>query len=74
MMKRNEGYALSYVLVILLVLSLIAVSVLSPPLRNLQNQQIQYHEIEMFQPSLCVSSVHSFSSSCDRTASALSAK
>ena len=39
MMKRNEGYALSYVLVVLLVLALIAVSVLSPPLRNLQNQQ-----------------------------------
>ena len=39
MFKRNEGYALSYVLVVLLVLCIIAISVMSAPLRNLQMQQ-----------------------------------
>ena len=39
MFKRNDGYALSYVLVVLLVLCIIAVSVMSAPLRNLQMQQ-----------------------------------
>ena len=39
MLKRNEGYALSYVLVVLLVLCIIAISVMSAPLRNLQMQQ-----------------------------------
>lgn len=38
MLKRNDGYALTYVLVVLMVLCVIAISVLSAPLRNLQKQ------------------------------------
>ena len=39
MFKRNDGYALSYVLVVLMVLAIIATAVMAPPLRNLQMQQ-----------------------------------
>lgn len=39
MLKRNEGYALSYVLVVLLVLCGIAIAVMSISLHNLKNQQ-----------------------------------
>ena len=39
MLKRNEGYALSYVLVVLLVLCGIAIAVMSISLNNLKNQQ-----------------------------------
>ena len=45
-MKRNDGYALSYVLVILLVLSVIAISTLSAPLRNLQTQQTSIERMQ----------------------------
>ena len=46
MMKRNDGYALSYVLVILLVLSVIAISTLPAPLRNLQSQQASIERMQ----------------------------
>lgn len=39
MFKRNDGYALSYVLVVLMVLAIISTAVMAPPLRNLQMQQ-----------------------------------
>ena len=39
MFKRNDGYALSYVLVVLMVLAIIATAVMAPPMRNLQMQQ-----------------------------------
>lgn len=40
MMKRNDGYALSYVLVVLLVLFTIAMGVTSISLFNLKNQKV----------------------------------
>ena len=39
MKKHNEGYALPFVLVVMVVLTMVAVSILSFSLRNLQSQQ-----------------------------------
>lgn len=39
MKKRNEGYALPFVLVVMVVLCLVSVSILSFSLKNLQRQQ-----------------------------------
>lgn len=46
MFKRNDGYALSYVLVVLLVLGIIAAAVMAPPLRNLQQQQASIQRMQ----------------------------
>lgn len=46
MFKRNDGYALSYVLVVLLVLAIIATAVMAPPLRNLQMQQASIERMQ----------------------------
>ena len=46
MFKRNDGYALSYVLVVLLVLAIIATAVMAPPLRNLQLQQASIERMQ----------------------------
>ena len=39
MKKYDEGYALAFVMVVMVILCLVAVSILSISLRNLQNQQ-----------------------------------
>lgn len=46
MFKRNDGYALSYVLVVLMVLAIIATAVMAPPLRNLQMQQASIERMQ----------------------------
>lgn len=46
MMKRDDGYALSFVLVVLLVLVAIAMAVTSISLRNLQAQQSTINRME----------------------------
>lgn len=46
MLKRNEGYALTYVLVVLMVLAIIATAVMAPPLRNLQMQQASIERMQ----------------------------
>jgi len=46
MFKRNDGYALSYVLVVLMVLAIIATAVMAPPLRNLQLQQASIERMQ----------------------------
>lgn len=46
MKKHNEGYALPYVLVVFLIISLIAVSILSVSLNNLQSQKASIQRME----------------------------
>ena len=46
MMKRNDGYALPFVLVVMVVVCLIAVSVMSFSLRCLQSQQASIERME----------------------------
>ena len=44
--KHDEGYALIFVLVVMVVLSLISISLMTAALRNLQNQQAAVVQME----------------------------
>lgn len=46
MKKRDEGYALPFVLVVMVVLCLVAVSVMSFALRNLKSQQVSVQRMQ----------------------------
>lgn len=46
MKKHNEGYALPFVLVVFLIISLVATSVLTVSLRNLQSQKASIQRME----------------------------
>ncbi len=46
MMKNNEGYALPFVLIVMVIICLVGISIMSSSLNNLQNQQASIERMQ----------------------------